>query len=105
MTKYMFLVLEGAADNLENGSFSLVYTYHIGGSDFLRNKSFDIDLTVTESGKSSIPLSLDFRRLFSDGVNPIDMTTFFSYHSQSLGLEDGMRMMTNLKESLSTEMP
>lgn len=105
MTKYRFIVLEGAADNLENGSFSLVYTYHIGGDDFLRNRSIDIDLNVTESGQTSVPLAIDFRRLFSDGVTPIDMTTFFSYHSQSLGFEEGMRMMTYLNEGIYAEMP
>lgn len=103
MTKYRFIVLEGAADNLENGSFSLIYSYHLGGDDFLRNKSIDIDLNVTESGKSSIPLALNIRRLFSDGDNLIDMTTFFSYHSQPSGFEEGMKMMTNLNESLFVE--
>lgn len=105
MTKYRFMVLEGAADNLKNGSYSLVYTYHIGGDDFLRNTSINIDLNVNESGQTSVPLAIDFRRLFSDRATPIDMTTFFSYHSQSLGFEEGMRMMNYLNEGIFTEMP
>jgi hypothetical protein len=100
MLKYRFLVLEGFSDINNSDNFNFIYTYHLGGDLFYRTLSLDIDLNVTEKSLSTVPLHFNLDRIFADGEDMIDMNTFFSYHSQAIGMETGLKMMDFLAASV-----
>jgi hypothetical protein len=100
MLKYRFLVLEGFADINSDSDFDFIYTYHLGGDAYLRSVSIDMEMTVGSTGISTLPLSFNIDRVFADGEDVIDMNTFFSFHSQTIGMETGLKMMDFLAASV-----
>jgi hypothetical protein len=100
MLKYRFLVLDGFADINRNSNFDFIYTYHLGGDAFLRTVSIDLDMTVEAAGSITLPLRFNIDRIFANGEDVIDMNTFFSFHSQTVGMETGLKMMDFLAASV-----
>jgi hypothetical protein len=100
MLKYRFLVLEGFADINTNSNFDFIYTYHLGGDTFLRTITLDINMDIGSAGMSTMPLRFNIDRIFADGEDVIDMNTFFSFHSQTIGMETGLKMMDFLAASV-----
>lgn len=100
MLKYRFLVLEGFADINSDNNFDFIYTYHLGGDTFLRSVTMDMEMTVASTGTSILPIKFNIDRIFADGEDVIDMNTFFSFHSQTIGMETGLKMMDFLAASV-----
>lgn len=93
MLKYRFLFYEGLLDNTDDGTYKLPFSYHLGGSDFLRTVEKDINLNVSGKKKVGIPLNIDMDKIFTGGTNSIDILNFFSYHSGNDNKETGLKMM------------
>lgn len=93
MLKYRFLFYEGLLDNTDDGTYKHPFTYHLGGSEFLRTVETGINLYVSGNKKVSVPLNIDVDKIFTDGTDSIDILSFFSYHSGNDNKETGLKMM------------
>lgn len=99
MMKYRFVVMEGNADTAKVDLYNFPFSYHLGGSDFLRNIEMDIDWNVKSNQTTTLPIRFDLDKVFSDGINKIDILTFFSYHSMDEQKGIGMQLMDNISKS------
>lgn len=101
MLKYRFLTFEGTADPKHDGSNDLFYTYHLGGSDFLRQVELNINLNAEDGKSGNVNVMIDVMKIFRNELgDSIDITSFFSYHSQDLEKENGLKMMDFLQASV-----
>lgn len=101
MTKYRFIVFEGAADTLNSGAFNHIFTYHIGGNQFLKTVELSKEIVISDASKTyTIPLELNLNGLFNADGNLLDIRNFFSFHSAGIDEEKGMQMMNNAAKSL-----
>jgi hypothetical protein len=103
MLKYRFLTFEGTADPKKNGSNDLYFTYHLGGNDFLRQANLNINMQAEDGKSTSAKVNIDVMKIFSNPAGSIDITSFFSYHSQDLEKEKGLKMMDFLQASTNVE--
>lgn len=93
MLKYRFVVFEGTIDKDRDGNNNFYYTYHLGGGAFYRTVELTTTLSVAADKIATQNLSFDVSKMFSDGVETIDMTTFFSFHSEGLDMARGIKLM------------
>ncbi|MCO5232993.1 MAG: hypothetical protein LC105_04625 [Chitinophagales bacterium] len=93
MLKYRFLIFEGTLDKENNGTYSLPFSYHLGGNDFLRNITLDIPIDLSSQKAAILPIKFNLDKLFTDGNDTIDILKFFSYHSIDDQKNKGLKMM------------
>jgi hypothetical protein len=100
MTKYRFIVFEGFADTNSVGTFNHVFTYHIGGDQFFKEVTVNKEITIKDTEKTyTLPLELDINKLFNAEGTPIDIRTFFSFHSAGIDEDLGLKMIDNASKS------
>ncbi|MCO5230540.1 MAG: hypothetical protein M9958_05215 [Chitinophagales bacterium] len=93
MLKYRFLIFEGKLDKDNDSSYSLPYSYHLGGDEFLRTVTLNIDLDLRDKNLKKLPIQFNLDKLYTDGTDTIDILNFFSYHSINEQKEIGLKMM------------
>lgn len=100
MTKYRFIVLEGAADTLNAGTFNHVFTYHIGGNQYLKTVELSKEIVISDASKTyTLPIELNLNGLFNADGNLLDIRNFFSFHSAGIDEDKGMQMIQNASKS------
>lgn len=61
---YVFFKIEGNADVKGDGKFSEKLTFHVGGNDFYRTKTFFQDINIAE-GTNRLELSVDLYKVLT----------------------------------------
>lgn len=99
MMKYRFVVMEGDADTAKYDLYNFPFSFHLGGEEFLRKIELNIDWNIKSNQSSILPIRFDLDKVFTDGTDTIDISTFFSYHSTDDHKEIGLKLMDNISKS------
>ncbi len=94
MLKYRFFILESAVNYPDTSDFTHVISYHLGGDDYLRKVALPVSLNI-QPGTSELDIEFNLDDIFKE----IDWTTFFSFHSEGIQTEIGLKMMDNVGKS------
>ncbi len=86
-TGYVFTKIEGNADVNGNGELTEKITFHIGGDQFYRNKSYEQAFTVRPGQTTRLNFDVDLRRvLAADSENFVDFRKVTIDHTKDLEL-------------------
>ncbi len=76
---YIFTKTEGTLKSNKLYNF----TYHSGFDNSLRSLSYSRNVLIGENETSRIEISIDYQKMFEDGLNPMDISSISQIHNQS----------------------
>ncbi|MCG8575196.1 MAG: hypothetical protein MI810_09960 [Flavobacteriales bacterium] len=102
-TMYRFFSLEGRYDVEQDGTFDGTYAYHTGFEESFVSVEYDLNMSMGKDGAITNTFNINLASLFDNGANSVDVVTEPTYHGNYEEVNLSVRVMNNLKSSLSME--